>query len=364
MGFRPLCPGILTAYVGRRFAARLSLCLAGLTSLYMLVEFFERVDNLMAQQLSFLIMPRYLAFRLPQILFQILPVGVLMAILLTLGGMARDGELTAMLAGGINLFQIIIPLLCICLGLSLFAGVYQEYLSPVLVQESSVLLDRINGDKPRTKLLQGRIWLAGKQGRFFHLQVVDEEQQCLSGVSVFEVDEAFRLTRRWDLEECCYRNGFWHLRNGEMWSFDRGIPEAERISQKVVAWPEEFKDFSRLQKDPAEMGYRELKQYIRRLQEWGYDTAVQMTDLYFKWAFPLACFIFGLLGIPFAARLHRGVRYISMGLALGVSFVYWIIMYIGVSMAHAGIIPPLAGAWAGNALFGFLGMFLLLRVRT
>jgi lipopolysaccharide export system permease protein len=53
-----------------------------------------------------------------------------------------------------------------------------------------------------------------------------------------------------------------------------------------------------------------------------------------------------------------------MGLALGMSFVYWIIMYVGVSMAHAGIIPPLAGAWAGNALFGFLGVFLLFRVRT
>jgi len=365
MAYRPVCPRIVTRYVCLRFANLFLFCLCALSTICLLVEFFERIDNLMAQNLSIWLMFQYLVYRLPQVIFQmILPVAVLMGILLTLGGMAKDGELIALLAGGINLFQIILPLLMICMGLSVLSGFYQESLAPVLKQESAMRLALIKGERVQRKLPQGRMWLAGKQGRFFHLQVLDSEVQSLTGVTVFEVDESFQLKKRWDIQKCFYRQGLWHLHDGQIWDFDKGMPEFEKISYKIVAWPEEFLDFARIQKDPAEMKYAELKQYVQRLEEWGYDATVQKTDLYFRWAFPLTCFIFGLLGIPFAVRLHRGVKYLSLGLALGISFVYWIIMNVGVSMAHAGMIPPLMGAWTGHILFGLLGCVLMFRIRT
>jgi lipopolysaccharide export system permease protein len=309
-------------------------------------------------------MIQYLFLRLPQVIFQILPVAVLMAILLTLGGMSKDGELIALLAGGINLFRIILPLLIICLGLSFLSGLYQESLAPVLTQKSTTKLARIKGEKTQKKLPKGRIWLAGKQGRFFHLRHLDPSNQILTGLTVFEVDDSFRLKERWDIKLCYYKDGLWHLEGGQIWSFREGTPEVENISYRTVSWPEEFSDFAGLQKDPVEMKYGELKRYVQRLEEWGYDVSAQKTDLYFKWAFPVTCFIFGLLGIPFAIRLHRGVRYMSLGLSIGISFIYWILMYIGVSMAHAGIIPPFIGAWAGNALFGLMGIFLIFHVKT
>lgn len=364
MPYRAVCPPILTKYVCKRFVELLLLCLFGLTSLYLLIEFFERLDNLMAQRLSYWFMIEYLSLRVPQVIFQILPVAVLMAILLTLGGMSKNGELIALLAGGINIFQIILPLLIICLGLSFLSGLYQESLAPFLTQKTTIRLAKIKGEIIQKKLPEGRIWLAGKHGRFFHLRHLDTSNQTLTGLSVFEVDDSFRLKKRWDVKLCFYKNGLWHLEECQIWSFREGTPKVENISQMTVLWPEEFSDFASLQKDPAEMRYGELKRYVKRLEEWGYDVSIQKTDLYFKWAFPVTCFIFGLLGIPFAIRLHRGVRYMSLGISLGISFVYWILMYIGVSMAHAGIIPPLVGAWAGNALFGFMGIFLISHVKT
>ncbi|MGA1791817.1 MAG: LptF/LptG family permease [bacterium] len=364
MSNRPIWPGILTRYVCKSFAKLLLLCLFGLSAVYLLVEFFERVDNLMAQNLSYGFMAQYLSLRLPEVIFQILPVAILMAILLTLGGMAKEGELIAVLAGGIHLFQIILPLLIICLGLSVLTGLYQEYWAPFLTQESSIRLAQIKGERVQKKLPQSRIWLAGREGRFFHLRFLEPADQSLTGVTIFEVDESFQLQKRWDIERCVYRNGFWHIYDGEIWRFEKDIPEVEVIPYKVVAWPEEFSDFASLQKNPDEMRYGELKRYVRRLEEWGYDTSVQKTDLYFKWAFPLTCFIFGLLGIPFAIRLHRGVKYLSLGLAISISFIYWILMYVGVSMAHAGMIHPMIGAWLGNGLFGLLGGVLIWHVKT
>ena len=155
MPYRQVCPRILTRYVCKKFIKLLLLCLIGLSLIYLLVEFFERLDNLMAQDLSYWFMAQYLSLRLPQVVFQILPVAVLMAILLTLGGMAKEGELVAMLSGGMHIFQIIIPLLIICLGLSVLSGLYQEYFAPILTQESTLRLAQIKGERPLKKLPQG-----------------------------------------------------------------------------------------------------------------------------------------------------------------------------------------------------------------
>ncbi|MBN2373798.1 LptF/LptG family permease [bacterium] len=359
-----LFPSILTRYVFKRFSGYLILCLFGLISIFLLVEFFERLDNLMGQRLSMWIMIEYLLLRLPQTVFQLLPVAVLMAALLTLGGMAKDGELTAILAGGINLFQIIVPLISLFLGISILSGLYQVSIAPILAQKSSAKLALIKGEVPIKKLAQGRIWLAGKHGRFFHIQLLDEENKTLDGVTIFEVDGAFRVKRRWDIQKCYYQNGLWHIYKGRLWRFEDGGPIVEEMAQEAIAWPEEFSDFARIKKDTQEMGYMELKKHIRRLEAWGYKATVQRTDMHFKWALPFACLIFGFLGVPFAIRMHRGVKYISIGLSLVITFFYWAIMSMSVSMSYSGILPPVIGTWAANAMFGVLGFALICRIKT
>lgn len=364
MSKRPLLPRRLTTYVLSGFIQYFFLCLAGLSSIYLLVEFFERLDNLIAQGLSIVVMLHYISLRFPQVVFQILPVAVLMATLLTMGGMARQGELIASLAGGISLYQIIIPLIILFFLFSLTSGLYFEFCSPLLTQKAVKVLAQIKGEKPPNKLYQGKIWLSGKQGRFFSIQFLDLKDRSLHGVTIFEVGEDFRLKRRWDILKCIYKEGLWYLDDVKIWSFTDGRSKREAKSPKVVGWPEAFSDFASLSKSPQEMGYRELKSYIRRLDQWGYNTAALRTDLYFKWAFPLTCLIFGLCGIPFAIRLQRGVKYFSLGISILVAFSYWIIAHLAVSMGHWGILPPIIGAWSGNIVFGLLGLVLIVRIRS
>ena len=153
----PIFPKILTRYISIRFFKYLILCLIGLTFIYLLVEFFERLDNLMAQSLSFWVMTHYLSLRLPQVIFQILPPAILMATLLTLGGMSKDKELIAFMVGGFSPYQIILPLIVIFFQLSLFSGLYQEFWAPEIIQKSQIILSSIKGEKQKKKLSQGRI---------------------------------------------------------------------------------------------------------------------------------------------------------------------------------------------------------------
>lgn len=351
---RPLIPKRIARYIAVKFLKGLILTILALTAIYLLVEFFERVDNLMAQGLPFSVMIEYLSMKTPQVIFQILPVAILLTTLFVLGGMAKDNEIIAMMAGGISLFEIIIPLIIIFILLGLLSGIYGEYWSPHLAEETHFRLSQIKGVRPAHKLSEGKVWLAGEEGRFFHIKYIDFPNESLKGVTIFEVDERFQLRKRWDIRECYYRNGVWELFDCEAWEFHDDRPRLEKLEKTRIIWPETFSDFASLQKNPQEMSFLELRDYLRRLEKWGYKTYMLRTDLHFKIAFPFACLIFGLLGIPFALHLNRGVRYMSIGISMIASFIYWIIMHLGVSMAHAGILPPLLGAWAGNLIFGIL----------
>ena len=63
---------------------------------------------------------------------------------------------------------------------------------------------------------------------------------------------------------------------------------------------------------------------------------------------------------------HRAIllHHHKLAISLVISFVYWVIMFLGVSMAHAGILHPVIGAWAGNILFCLLGIGFIYYSRT
>ena len=69
-----------------------------------------------------------------------------------------------------------------------------------------------------------------------------------------------------------------------------------------------------------------------------------------------------LFGFPLGMRRIRGGgAALGFGLALGIVFVYYIILTIALSIGSLAL--PLAGiaAWAPNALFSLIGLWLLRR---
>ncbi|MBI2876902.1 MAG: LptF/LptG family permease [Candidatus Tectomicrobia bacterium] len=95
-----------------------------------------------------------------------------------------------------------------------------------------------------------------------------------------------------------------------------------------------------------------MSAYVKRIRASGYDATQYTADMHAKLSFPLSCLVMILVGIPFSLRSSR-----SGGLALGVicgialGFTYWILSSIGLSLGHAGRLPPLVAGWGANALF-------------
>jgi lipopolysaccharide export system permease protein len=81
-----------------------------------------------------------------------------------------------------------------------------------------------------------------------------------------------------------------------------------------------------------------------------------------KFAIPVACIIFVLIGAPLALRFPRG----GVGMVIAASFsifgIYYISLIGGESLGDRGTIPPFLGPWAPNILFGLIGLWTLSRI--
>jgi lipopolysaccharide export system permease protein len=104
---------ILENYVGREFLKLMGLSLATFVSLFIVVDFFEKIDRLVRAQLGLLDLLGYIVLKLPFAVGQVLPAAVLLGIMLTFGLMARSQETMAIRTAGLDILQMARPVILI-----------------------------------------------------------------------------------------------------------------------------------------------------------------------------------------------------------------------------------------------------------
>ncbi|HEY7533255.1 MAG TPA: LptF/LptG family permease, partial [Nitrospiraceae bacterium] len=102
---------ILFRYLLREYVKIFTMCFSGLMTIYLVIDFFEKVRKFLRYDASALDVLTYFALKMPGISYQIAPLAVLMATLLTIGVLSRSHEITAMRSCGISLYWIASPFL-------------------------------------------------------------------------------------------------------------------------------------------------------------------------------------------------------------------------------------------------------------
>ncbi|MEW5801829.1 MAG: LPS export ABC transporter permease LptG [bacterium] len=358
---------ILDRYLAKEFFRSLALTITSLIGIYSIIEFFEKIDDVGKSSHGIGYALKYLYYSMPQILLQILPVAFLIAVLLTLSLLSRNRELLAIKAGGISLYRASYALLVIAALVCALSFVFRETILTRSNQMALYYQNLMAGKKPGKSLKKSQTWFWGSKKRIFNVQLVNAEFQEIHGIIFFELDSQFHVIRRVDAQRGAYRHGTWYFYHGIERTF--GPDRLSKISfrefeQATFPIPEPFEDLFSLQKLPEEMTYQELSQYIERLQEAGYRTNKYRVDLHSKISMSFITFIMALIGISFAVKIDRSARLFNIGLGLLISFLYWVVFFISVSLGHAGAIPPVLAAWLGNAIFFCFALYLFMTIPT
>jgi lipopolysaccharide export system permease protein len=84
-------------------------------------------------------------------------------------------------------------------------------------------------------------------------------------------------------------------------------------------------------------------------------------EIYKKYALPVACIVFVLIGAPLGIMVRKGGFGVAAGISLFFFLIYWAFLIGGEKLAERGYFSPFIGMWAANIVLGITGILLTIK---
>ena len=382
---------IIYRYVIKEILRYAAIILITVVGIYLVVDFFERIDNFMEAGLPVSRTLVYLAYKIPMIVVQILPVALLLAVLITFGLMAKNNELIALKNGGISFYSFLKPVSGVGIAFSILLFLTAEiFVPPAAVNANAIWWGEV---KKRSAVLsqEKNIWLKDDR-KITHIKYYDQDERAVFGITVYKFDRDFNLIERIDAAKAVYSPeenlsaaaarteggghadgdpaaawpGRWNLFGLMKQVLDKNTglyrvtQDAGPLGLDLGISPENLES---VVKKSEEMNLVELLEYVRRIESEGYDVTRYRVDLQAKIAFPLICVILSLVsaGISGRGKIRDGLP-VGIAFGIGIAFLYWVFYSFCISLGYGGMLPPVAAAWSANFLFLCVAVITLLNV--
>jgi len=355
---------IIDRYITRQFVATVGAALVAFVIIYVLIDLIENLDTFIDNQATFGTIAKYYLLYTPYMANLTLPVSVLLSSLFTVGQLVRYNESVALKASGVSLYRMLFPLFRLGVLISVLALLFSECVVPSANRlRSDVRRVEIKKRPSRDLPQRNNIYLQDTPTRFVYIREFDNRTHSATDVLIQEYNGKV-LGQRIDAREMIWDSPTWILKEAEVRSF-RG--EEEEFETIPTLRRSDFSftpdDLVQRPKDPEEMNILELNEYVRRVRRLGGDAQRWIADLHLKISFPFTNLIIVLFGTALASVRRRSGAAVGFGISLFICFVYYAVLEAGRALGRSGDIPPLAAAWIGNGLFGFIGMALMVRAR-
>lgn len=353
-------PVLLYLYVSRQFVQYFLLSATAFVSIYLLVDFFEKIDRLLRAELSLAGWLSYFLFKLPLAFSQILPAAVLLAVILTFGLLSRRRETIAIKCAGLNIIQLLVPLVGLACLLALLLGALQLYLNPWLQRQLNLLWEIQVEKKPPRELVDLKaIWYKGDR-TIFHIAEFQKSTRTMLEVRIYVFDRDFHLTQFIAARRARWTGDSWRLEEGMSHVFlDNGEVLSETFAARELKLTERPEDFVTLERRPNEMTASDLSRYIQRLERDGYDSTPYRLELCNRYSLALTPLITILIGASLILRRENSNIPLCLILGIALVFVYWLLHSLSNSLGALELLPVLAAAWAANLIFLLAGVLAL-----
>jgi len=353
---------IISRYLTREIIKLFVIILALVIGIYVIVDFFEKIDDFMEKGIPATRAFVLLVFKAPFIIAQILPVSVLLAVLVTFGLMNKNNEITALKSSGVSVYYLFKPVFVLGALFTLLLFSLSEIIVPITMAKANAIWLREVRNESAIISREKNIWIKGNRS-ITHVKYYNASKKRLFGITLYRFDKKFRLIQRIDTAQGSYQNRNWKCLDVLEQNFkgEHGKSDVTFHDTRVVQLDFLPEDLQRVIKKSEEMNFVELQRYIRKVEAEGYDATAYRVDLYAKIAFPFVCIIMCFLGTGIAAKGKIGEG-LPAAVAYGmvITFLYWVFYSFCMSLGYGEMLPPYVAAWIANFVFLCIGAYLLL----
>jgi lipopolysaccharide export system permease protein len=358
---------LLHRYILAHFIRNLGLIMASFISIYLLIDFFEKIDNFLEKGKSFGLIAEFFLLNIPFIIDMMSPVCILLAGVVTLGVLNHSNELIALKACGIPLKKITLPIIAAALAcILLFLAMAQLVLPTTIATTNHIWNREVKGKTPLGIYRNGRYYYRGQDG-FYSFARPDPQKDVFKNFSYTVWNKTHEPRTLIAAETAVWNQGIWTLHNGQVQEAAGNVRFATEVfTERRFDFPEQPENFFVPAYRSMELSLVELykeTQHSRSPEE----RTKAWAEFYGRISYTFLGLPLLLLGLPLLLLVYRKWgRDLSLAIPVscGMAFVCWGVYTTLQSLAKASYIPPLAAALIVHLLVGSLGLFLLVREDT
>src|SRR5579862_507057 len=364
---------LLDRYITREVASHAILGLAVFTFVFFVPQLVRLMDLIVRHSGGTWTVVKLFLCSLPPVLTFTLPMAVLVGVLIGLGRLSADSEIVALHTCGISLRRLLLPVGFVAAASALITLVMTFWLSPIAVRTLRSLEDQLRSSQAPFAV-QPRVF----DERFPHfvLYVQDVEAAAThwrgvflaasggqAGSTITVADDATIIQGDNSLGSADVEL---HLGPGSTHEFDPHEPAHYNVTTfGESAIPIDVSASPGAAPGPrsAAVSNAELP-VLALLRARGAGWRDARVELHRRLAFPAACLVFALLGVPVGVRPRRGGRATGLILTLILIGGYYFLFVTGAHMAQQGSISPWLGIWIANIVALVIGLYLLRLIET
>jgi lipopolysaccharide export system permease protein len=413
---------LLPRYIVRAHLAPLFFGASVVMFLFLMQFLLRVLDELVGKGLDAFVIVQLVVLNLAWMVVLAIPIGTLFSTLMTFGRLAQSHEVTAMKASGMSLLQMMLPVIATGCLLTLAVFWFNDAVLPDANHRAKTLLMDIQRKKPSFSLQAGQfstqlegytILARAIDSSQQHLRgVTIYDRRDINRVTILNADSGFLHFSP------SYRFILLELFDGDVHQYlrqRRGDYRFIRFERQRVIIPAYGFLLERSQEGSIARGDREMRiadmqrivdaarqqqttqwnaieqtigNHLERLlesnapmpaQSWAehvaivanqlsmigaqYDDADRQARQYEveiqkKYAIPVACLVFVLVGCPLGIRTRGGSFGTSALISVGFYILYWACLIGGEKLADRRVLPPEV-MWIANALLALLGIALI-----
>jgi len=362
-------PTLIDDYVLRDFFIYLGMILSTFLVLVLVFTLFELLGDILRNSVPPAVVAEYLLNVTPYLLYNVAPLVMLLAVLVTFGMMQRSNEITAIKATGTSIYRIVTPVVVAAAVMAVGLFLADQFYLPHTNKRQEALHNQIKGKPAQTYLRPDRKWIFGQNNDIYYYQFFDPDRDQFGNLTVFQLDRAsFSVTRRIHAERAHWAEQL------NRWVYEQGWDRSLNVSAIANYRPFEVATFPELTETPSyfkkevkqftEMNYEELRRYIRDLQQSGFDVVRLRVELHKKLSYPLITLIMAMLAIPFSVSTGKRGAIGGVAVAVGIAVFYTVMSRLFEAMGDSSQLPPALAAWSPDLIFILVGGYLILKVPT
>ena len=343
--------------------------------LYIIVDLASNLNEIIDRKVTFVVLVRFYISLLPVILTQTATIACLISTLLTYSHLNSNNEVTALRAGGLNFWQITKTAIIFGLVVSSLIFWINEKFVPTATMSSEQIRDdniilKVDTDKKKKDKIKN-LTFYGLRNRLYFIDTFDPNNFDLEGITILGhdneqnvIEKIVALKGQWTAEG-------WKLFNCQTTTFNpkatHGNPnnpvDIKYAEAKLMDIQETPQDFLRQRLNVSSMNLKQLYGYIKRFAHSGAIKALNnlRVDFHQKIAYPFCNIIILLVGLPLSLMTGRrkAVTFTSLGVAMGVGFLFYVTNAVGIALGKGGFFPPMLAAWCAPLLFSAMAIYLI-----